>query len=378
MTAQGSLPFSVADHEHMARALRLARLGLYSTPPNPSVGCVIVASDGRVVGEGHHERAGDPHAEVLALRSAGAAARGGTAYVSLEPCAHVGRTPPCTEALREAGLGRVVAAMGDPNPRVNGGGLQRLAAAGIAAAVGLLESDAREINRGFVSRMTRGRPWVTLKLAASLDGRTALANGASQWITGDAARADVQRLRARASAIVTGIGTVLADDPALTVRDPSLELRGRRPLRVVFDSGLRLPAATRLATDGGPTLVFTTAASLASRGAALQSAGVLIEALPSREAGLDLAAGLERLAQLECNEVLVEAGPALAGAFVAAGLVDEVIAFVAATVLGDAARPMLRLPLLEKLSERHQFRWVDARAVGCDLRLTLRPTQEGQ
>jgi diaminohydroxyphosphoribosylaminopyrimidine deaminase/5-amino-6-(5-phosphoribosylamino)uracil reductase len=362
----------------MARALRLARLGLYSTPPNPSVGCVIVASDGRVVGEGHHERAGEPHAEVIALRSAGAAASGGTAYVSLEPCAHFGRTPPCTEALRAAGIGRVVAAVGDPNPRVNGGGLQRLAAAGIAAVDGLLESEAREINRGFVSRMTRGRPWVTLKIGASLDGRTALANGASRWITGDAARSDVQRLRARASAIVTGIGTVLADDPALTVRDPSLELRGRRPLRVVFDSGLRLPAATRLATDGGPTLVFTTAASLASRGAALQLAGVLTEALPSREAGLDLAAGLERLAQLECNEVLVEAGPALAGAFVAAGLVDEVIAFVAATVLGDAARPMLRLPLLEKLSERRQFRWVDVRAVGCDLRLTLRPTQEGQ
>jgi diaminohydroxyphosphoribosylaminopyrimidine deaminase/5-amino-6-(5-phosphoribosylamino)uracil reductase len=362
----------------MARALQLARRGLYSTPPNPSVGCVIVASDGRVVGEGHHERAGEPHAEVFALRQAGAAARGATAYVSLEPCAHFGRTPPCAEALLEAGLGRVVAAMRDPNPRVNGGGLTRLAAAGVATADGLLAGEAREINRGFVSRMTHGRPWVTLKVAASLDGRTALANGASKWITGDPARSDVQRLRARASAIVTGSGTVLADDPSLTVRDPSLELRGRQPLRVVFDSGLRLPTTAKLVTDGGPTLVFTTAASLASRGAALQSAGVALEPLVSRGNGLDLAAGLERLARLECNEVLLEAGPTLAGAFVAAGLVDEVIAYVAATVLGDAARPMLCLPLLENMSERPRFGWVDARPVGGDLRLTLRPIQEAK
>jgi len=362
----------------MAHALQLARRGLNSTPPNPSVGCVIVASDGSVVGEGYHQRAGEPHAEVFALRLAGAAAHGATAYVSLEPCAHFGRTPPCADALRDAGIGRVIAALRDPNPRVTGGGLQRLAAAGIATADGLLASEAREINRGFVSRMTRGRPWVTLKLAASLDGRTALANGASQWITGAPARADVQRLRARASAIVTGSGTVLADDPALTVRDPGLNLCGRQPMRVVFDSGLGLPAAAKLVTDGGPTLVFTTAASLASRGAALQSAGVALEPLASVDTGLDLRAGLERLAQLECNEVLVEAGPTLAGAFIAAGLVDEVIAYVAATVLGDAARPMLRLPLLENLNDRRGFRWVDARLVGGDLRLTLRPAQEAQ
>jgi len=362
----------------MAHALQLARRGLHSTPPNPSVGCVIVASDGSVAGEGYHRRAGEPHAEVFALRQAGAAARGATAYVSLEPCAHFGRTPPCADALREAGIGRVIAAMRDPNPRVDGGGLQRLAAAGIETADGLLEGEAREINRGFVSRMTRGRPWVTLKLAVSLDGRTALANGASQWITGDPARADVQRLRARASAIVTGSGTVLADDPALTVRDPGLDLCGRQPMRVVFDSGLGLPVAARLASDGGPTLVFTTAASLAGRGAALQSAGVVLEPLASVATGLDLAVGLERLAQLECNEVLVEAGPTLAGAFVAAGLVDEVIAYLAATVLGDAARPMLRLPLLENMSDRRKFRWVDVRPVGDDLRLTLRPTQEAQ
>jgi len=362
----------------MARALQLARRGLFSTPPNPSVGCVIVGRDGAVVGEGYHERAGGPHAEVEALRQAGAAARGATVYVSLEPCTHFGRTPPCADALLEAGIGRVIAAMRDPNPSVDGGGLQRLARAGVSVAVGLLEGEARELNRGFVSRMSRGRPWVTLKVGTSLDGRTALANGASQWITGPAARADVQRLRARASAILTGIGTVLADDPALTVREPALVRAGRPPLRVVFDSRLRTPVTAKLLCDGGPTLLFARTDAIDSRGGALRVAGVAVEGLPSDAAGIDLAAALARLAQLECNEVLVESGPTLAGAFIVARLVDEIVLYVAPTLLGDAARPLARLPVLEQMTQRQDFDWVDARSVGADLRLTLRPRTEAR
>jgi len=373
-----ALPLSTADHRHMARALQLARRGLFSTPPNPSVGCVIVDRDGAVVGEGHHERAGGPHAEVEALRQAGAAARGATVYVSLEPCTHFGRTPPCADALLEAGIGRVIAAMRDPNPSVDGGGLQRLARAGVSVAVGLLEGEARELNRGFVSRMSRGRPWVTLKVGTSLDGRTALANGASQWITGPAARADVQRLRARASAILTGIGTVLADDPALTVREPALVRAGRPPLRVVFDSRLRTPVTAKLLCDGGPTLLFARTDAIDSRGGALRVAGVAVEGLPSDAAGIDLAAALARLAQLECNEVLVESGPTLAGAFIVARLVDEIVLYVAPTLLGDAARPLARLPVLEQMTQRQDFDWVDARSVGADLRLTLRPRTEAR
>jgi diaminohydroxyphosphoribosylaminopyrimidine deaminase/5-amino-6-(5-phosphoribosylamino)uracil reductase len=240
----------------MVRALELARHGLYSTPPNPAVGCVLVRW-GQVVGEGFHQRAGEPHAEIMALHEAGIAARGATAYVTLEPCAHHGRTPPCADALIAAGIRRVVVAMRDPNPRVDGSGLGRLDAAGIKTAHGLLAGEAAEINRGFIRRMITGRPWVTLKLGASLDGRTALADGTSKWITGERARADVQRLRARSSAIITGSGTVLADDPMLTVRDPDLELRGRRPLRVVLDSSLNTPPTAQVLSFAGSTLVLT-------------------------------------------------------------------------------------------------------------------------
>jgi len=373
MTAPARPLFTADDHRHMALALQLAQQGVRSTPPNPAVGCVVIATDGRVAGEGYHQRAGEPHAEVFALRAAGTAARGATAYVSLEPCAHFGRTPPCADALIEAGVGRVVAAMRDPNPRVNGGGLRKLAQAGVATASGLLEGPARAINRGYVSRMERGRPWVTLKLATSLDGRMALANGASQWISGEAARSDVQRLRARASAILTGSGTVAADDPSLTVRDPSIDLRGRRPLRVVLDSRLRTSARSKIVNGDAPTLVFTAACASTASADALRLTGVDLQVVPAAGSGLDLAAVLAKLAQAECNEVLVEAGPTLAGGFLAAGLVDEIVCYVAATVLGDAAQPMLRLPLLERMDERREFRWVDVRAVGGDLRLTLRP-----
>jgi diaminohydroxyphosphoribosylaminopyrimidine deaminase/5-amino-6-(5-phosphoribosylamino)uracil reductase len=285
---------------------------------------------------------------------AGDRARGGTAYVTLEPCSHHGRTPPCVDALMAAGVRRVVAAMADPNPRVAGQGLARLQRAGIATAVGLLAREAAELNRGFASRMTRGRPWVSVKLGMSADGRTALADGSSQWITSDAARADVQRLRARACAVVTGIGTVLADDPALTVRDPSLALHGREPLRVVFDAKGQLPAGAKLATDGKPTLVF------GGDGAGR----------------VDIRVALQRLASRECNEVLVEAGPTLAGAFVASGLVDEIVLYVAPTLLGDTARPAFVLPQpLRALGERARFTYHDVRQVGPDLRLTLRPLE---
>jgi diaminohydroxyphosphoribosylaminopyrimidine deaminase/5-amino-6-(5-phosphoribosylamino)uracil reductase len=358
----------------MARALELARHGLYSTPPNPSVGCVLVR-DGRVVGEGFHRQAGGPHAEVIALAAAGANARGATAYVSLEPCAHFGRTPPCTDALLAAGIARVACALRDPNPRVDGSGLAALARGGVAVESGLLAAEAAELNRGFVRRIQSGRPWVTLKIAASLDGRTALADGSSRWITGEAARADVQRLRARAAAIVTGIGTVLADDPALTVRDPALELAGRRPLRVVLDSQLRIPATAQVLDAAAPTLVFTAAAAEAC---ALEARGARFETLPGRGGLLDLAALLERLGALECNEVVVEAGPTLAGGFLDAGLVEELVLYVAPCVLGDAARPMFALPRLERMAERHNFVLCETCQIGEDLRLRLRPVKDAR
>jgi diaminohydroxyphosphoribosylaminopyrimidine deaminase/5-amino-6-(5-phosphoribosylamino)uracil reductase len=343
----------------MAHALQLAAKGQYSTPPNPAVGCVILDTAGRRVGEGWHRRAGEAHAEPLALAAAGAAARGGTALVTLEPCSHHGRTPPCVEALVSAGIARVIAASVDPNPRVAGAGLARLRESGIDTAVGLCDAQARELNRGFFLRMSRGRPWVTLKLGSSVDGRTALADGSSQWITSAAARADVQRLRARAAAIVTGIGTVLADDPALTVRDSALELAGRVPLRVVLDAQGRTPATAKLLADGKPTLVLTATA------VALDACG-----------RIDLAAALQYLAGLECNEVLVEAGPRLAGSFLAAGLVDEVVLYMAPTVLGDTARPAFALPQpLATLEASLRLRFHDVRQVGPDLRLTLRPAE---
>jgi diaminohydroxyphosphoribosylaminopyrimidine deaminase/5-amino-6-(5-phosphoribosylamino)uracil reductase len=363
--------FSADDHHHMVRALELARRGLYSTPPNPSVGCVLVRW-GQVVGEGHHQRAGEPHAEVVALQEAGGASRGSTAYVTLEPCSHHGRTPPCTEALIAAGVRRVVVAMRDPNPRVNGSGLERLEQAGVLTAHGLLAGEAAEINRGFVRRMLTGRPWVTLKLGASLDGRTALANGTSKWITGDKSRADVQRLRARASAIITGSGTVLADDPMLTVRDPDLDLRGRRPLRVVLDSHLRTPTTSQVLCFAGSTLILTRDAS-SSLAEPLRSAGARVEEVRAATEGLDLEAVLDRLGALECNEVLVEAGPTLAGDFVRRGLVDEIVVYMAPVVLGHAARSLFNLPQLERMCDRCEFVWRDVERIGDDLRLTLRP-----
>ncbi|MQM40133.1 Riboflavin biosynthesis protein RibD [wastewater metagenome] len=366
--------FSATDHALMARAIRLARRGLYTTDPNPRVGCVI-ARAGEIVGEGWHERAGEPHAEVHALRAAGAAARGATAYVTLEPCAHHGRTPPCADALAEAGVARVVAAGTDPNPVVAGGGLERLRLAGVETAAGLMAEQARGLNPGFLRRMAEGMPWVRVKLAASLDGRTAMASGESRWITGAPARRDVHRWRARSSAMLTGIGTVLADDPALTVRDVDAPVM--QPARYVIDPSLRLPEGARLVADGGGVTVFCSWPDDA-RVASLEAAGVRVVPLPPDPQGRPvLTAVLAAMARDGVNEVMVEAGPTLAGAVVAAGLADELIVYYAPHLMGDAARGLLVLPELEAMADRIPLRVTDRRQVGDDLRLVLAPAGEG-
>ena len=355
-----------ADCEFMARALRLAELGLLTTTPNPRVGCVLV-KDGVVVGEGWHRRAGEAHAEINALQSAGAAVRGATAYVTLEPCSHFGRTPPCAHALIEAGIVRVVAAMEDPNPQVAGRGFALLQDAGVDVEVGVLGVEARELNIGFVSRMTRGRPWLRAKLAASLDGRTALANGESQWITGPAARRDGHRWRARACAILTGIGTVRDDDPQLTVRNVDVT---RQPLKVVVDSNLDLSPQARL-IDGSGVLVAT-ASDDAQRMAALRERGVEILYLPNGTGRVDLSALMAALAQRGINEVHVEGGGRLTGALIEAGLVDELLLYLAPCLLGSDARGLFDFAALTSLADKVPLVMRDARMVGSDLRLIAR------
>ncbi|HMM53456.1 MAG TPA: bifunctional diaminohydroxyphosphoribosylaminopyrimidine deaminase/5-amino-6-(5-phosphoribosylamino)uracil reductase RibD [Candidatus Desulfobacillus sp.] len=358
--------FSAADHAHMARALRLAARGLYTASPNPRVGCVIVR-DGDVVGEGWHARTGEAHAEALALAAAGARARGATAYVSLEPCSHQGRTPPCSAALVAAGVARVVAAMADPNPRVRGEGGAQLRAAGIAYEEGLLAAQARELNIGFVSRMERGRPWLWLKLAASLDGRTALANGKSQWITGEAARRDGHRFRARACAILTGADTVRADDPRLTVRGVE---GARQPLRVVVDSRLLTPPRARI-LEGGAVLVAT-ASGDAAKAAVLREAGAEVILLPGAAGRVDLAALLRLLAERGVNELHAEAGQRLSGALLEQGLVDEFLFYFAPTLIGGG-RDLFALPPLEDLAGRRDLEITELRRVGRDIRILARP-----
>ena len=448
------MTFSATDHLHMAHALRLAERGMYTTQPNPRVGCVI-AHGHEMVGAGFHQRAGEPHAEVFALREAGARARGATAYVTLEPCAHYGRTPPCAEALISAGVARVVAAAEDPNPQVAGRGLEMLRAAGIVVETGLMRDSTRELNPGFFSRIERGRPWLRVKLAMSLDGRTALANGDSKWITSEAARADVQRWRARSSAILTGSGTVLTDNPHLTARLPFISLSAvpaggndrhtpltslspgaaqgnekhtplsslspgaaggndrhtplsslspgaaggegwgegaalapdaanhaavppsisiatlTAPLRVVLDRRLRTPADSHILDGTAPTLILHAAdAAIADR----RFAHVELVVIADTNGALDLPACLALLAERGCNEVQVEAGPTLCGALFAAGLVDELLLYVAPLLLGDSARPLLQLPTLDDMTQRWQLRVVEQRQVGCDWRLRLRPS----
>ncbi|MDP2326367.1 MAG: bifunctional diaminohydroxyphosphoribosylaminopyrimidine deaminase/5-amino-6-(5-phosphoribosylamino)uracil reductase RibD [Gammaproteobacteria bacterium] len=353
----------------MARALQLAARGLNTTHPNPRVGCVI-AEGASIIAEGWHERAGGPHAEAAALAQAGAAARGATAYVTLEPCCHTGRTPPCTGVLIAAGIGRVVYGAADPNPRVNGGGEQVLFKAGIKVEGGLLAAESEKLNAGFMLRMRRGWPLVRSKIAASIDGRTALASGQSQWLTGEAARGDVQRWRARSSAIMTGIGTVLADDPALTVRDAGQALP-RQPLRVILDSRYRTPPAARVLAGPGDVLVIGAGSDV--KRAALAAAGALVEIAPLDAGRVDLSAVLRRLGELEINEVWVEAGPALNGALLAAGLVDELVVYLAGNVLGNDARGMFDMAPLGSLEQRPEFRLQSVRRVGDDLRLVYTP-----
>ena len=364
---------AILDAQYMARALELARRGHYTTHPNPRVGCVIVR-DGQIVGEGWHVRAGEPHAEVHALRAAGENARGATAYVTLEPCSHHGRTPPCADALVNAGVARVVAAMQDPNPEVAGRGLQRLAQAGIATESGVLEGEARKLNEGFLKRMEHGLPFVRVKLAMSLDGRTAMDSGESQWITGAAARSAVQRLRAQASAVLTGADTVLADNARLTVRADELGLdaeqtalvMSRAPLRVLVDGRLRVPLDAPF-FKAGPALVATCMAVEEQ-----YANGPECMLVPGDDGQVDLHRLLVELAARGINEVLVEAGPRLAGAFARQGLVDEFQIFMAGKFLGSSARPLLDWPLAQ-MKDAPALKITEIRAVGDDWRIIAVP-----
>lgn len=364
------------DERYMARALELARRGRFTTMPNPNVGCVIVR-DGEVVGEGWHQRAGEPHAEVYALRMAGEKARGATAYVTLEPCSHHGRTPPCCDALIAAGVTRVVAAMQDPNPQVAGRGLHRLHQAGIDVSHGLMMQEAEALNRGFLKRMRTGFPWIQLKLGASLDGRTAMASGESQWITSEAARRDVQRLRAQSAAILSSSATVLADDPSLTVRWSELntdsqalvdEQQLRQPVRVIIDSQNRVTPQHRLISEPGETWLMRHQPDQQH-----WPASVTQIAVPLCEQHLDRVAMMMLLGQRQINSVWVEAGATLAGALLQAGLVDELIVYLAPKLLGHEGRGLCQLPGLSQLADAPAFRFSDVRQVGDDLRLTLTP-----
>ena len=358
--------FSPADQQYMAEALRLAEIGLFTTTPNPRVGCVIVRG-GETVGSGWHEKAGGPHAEVVALRAAGARARGATAYVSLEPCSHHGRTPPCADALIEAGIARVVAAMQDPNSKVAGGGFAALRAAGIQVESGLMQDEAHALNIGFVARMSRGRPWLRMKIAASLDGRTALANGRSQWITGPEARCDGHAWRARACAVLTGIGTVRDDDPRLNVREVETP---RQPLKVVVDSRLQLPLSAKL-LQSGRVLVAAAVEDKAAI-AALQDKGAEVVVLPNARGKVELTELMRELARRELNEVHAEAGYKLNGSLLAAGLVDELLVYLAPSILGDGACGMFGLPELTDLAQKRLVQFAGVQTIGSDLRILAR------
>jgi diaminohydroxyphosphoribosylaminopyrimidine deaminase/5-amino-6-(5-phosphoribosylamino)uracil reductase len=359
------LDFTAADHQFMARALEIAAAGRYTARPNPMVGCVLVR-DGRAIGEGAHLRAGEPHAEILALEAAGDA-RGATAYVTLEPCAHHGRTPPCVAALAAAGISEVICAMQDPYPDVDGRGIHVLREQGIRVRPGLMQPAAERLVRGFLSRVRRGRPFVRLKIASGLDGGTAMQSGESQWITGPAARADVQRLRAESGAILTGIGTVLADDPSLTVRDPALPAGVVQPLRAVVDSALRMPLSAAMLCLPGVTVVYCS--DDRERGP-LEAAGTIVRALPGSDGRPDLAAVLADLAAREVNDVLIEAGPTLAGALLIAGLVDELVLYFGPHLMGSETNRMFETPGWTALSCRRALRITDRRQVGSDLRIT--------
>ena len=356
----------------MTLALQLAEQGLYTTTPNPRVGCVIVKNN-RIIGQGAHLKAGEPHAEVLALRTAGERAKGADVYVTLEPCNHHGRTPPCVDALIQAGVGRVVVAMQDPNPLVAGNGVKRLQASGIQVEVGLMESVAFNLNSGFIARMTRGLPYVRCKIAASLDGRTALNNHQSQWITGEAARADVQHWRAQSCAIITGIGTVLADNPSMNVRLANVS---RQPLRVIVDSQLQTPPDCKLLSTSHPQsapVLIAYANDANQQQQSLMAKGVRLLQLPNQNGNVDLMALLATLAQQGVNEVLLEAGQGLNGAFLQAGLIDELILYYAPKLMGTDAKGMFAVPELTNMQQVTHLQIIDVRQFGQDIRLRAKP-----
>lgn len=361
-------PFSDTDYAHMARALKLAARGQYSAHPNPMVGCVIV-NDNTIVGEGWHERAGEPHAEVNALAAAGGKAKGATAYVTLEPCAHHGKTPPCSEALISAGIGKVIAAMQDPYSEVAGRGLETLGAAGIATEAGLMRSAAETLNAGYLARVTRNRPLVRVKIAASIDGAIAMKSGESQWITGAEARHDVQRLRARSGAVMTGIGTVLADDPSLNVRLEEPTPSDLQPLRVVLDSRLRMPMTARMLSLPGETLVCCAGEHDDSR---LEGAGAEVRTFGAAGAKVDVRKVLEDLARRGVNDVLVEAGPGLTGHLLEQELVDELVIYQAPHIMGSETRGMFHTPSWRSLTDRKVLEISDVRRIGGDTRITAR------
>jgi diaminohydroxyphosphoribosylaminopyrimidine deaminase / 5-amino-6-(5-phosphoribosylamino)uracil reductase len=368
---------SDVDHRHMARAIQLARKGLYTTHPNPRVGCVLVRQ-GEVVGEGYHRRAGEPHAERNALAQAGERARGATAYVTLEPCCHHGRTPPCTDGLIEAGIKRVVAAMPDPNPQVAGQGFAQLREAGISVEEGVMRAQAEALNPGFIKRMRKGLPYVRCKLAMSLDGRTAMASGESQWITSCAAREDVHRLRARSAAILTGFGTLQTDDPSMNVRlSPSdlgldSDLHTPQPLRVVLDPQLMTPSSAKMLSLPGPVLIVCSD-EVRLDAAPLESAGAQVVTRPADGDRLDLRQVMAYLASQEINEVLLETGAVLAGAMMAEGLIDELVIYLAPHLMGNSARGLFNLPAIELMSQRLPLKITDLRQVGEDIRITAVP-----
>jgi len=354
----------------MRRAIELAALGRHTTQPNPCVGCVIVQGE-RIVGEGWHRKWGEPHAEVLALQAAGEAAKGATVYVTLEPHSYQGRTPPCTAALIRAGVSRVVSGVLDANPKVSGDGVRQLQAAGIQAEVGLLAEEARELNLGFEKRMQTGLPRLVVKSAISLDGRIALANGESKWITGAAARADVQRLRSQMSGVMTGIDTVLADDPQLNVREPAIDMAGRQPLRVVLDSKLRTPPSARMLSLPGETLIFTGVPTALAAEPLRQAGAELVTVALDRDGHVDLHSVLQELGRRMCNDVLVEAGPTLAGKFLQLGLADELIVYIAPIILGSEARAMALLPPLDRIEDVLRYTLHRTERVGADIKLIL-------
>ena len=361
------MTFTTQDHLFMTRALQLAEQGLYTTMPNPRVGCVIV-KNGQIIGEGAHLIAGQPHAEVFALRQAGERAAGATAYVTLEPCSHIGKTPPCSQAIVDAGIIKVIAAMQDPNPLVAGSGLAHLQAHGIEVVSGLMQAQAVELNPGFISRMMRNTPYIRSKIASSLDGKTALNNGQSQWITGEPARLDVQHWRARSCAILTGSGTILSDNPSMTVRDIHIE---KQPLRVVVDSQLQTPIDAKILAGGNVLIAFASDAS--NKSSALLNAGAELLCIPNSDGKVCLNTLLSHLASREINEVLVEGGEGLNGALLAQGLIDELVIYYAPKLMGSAGKGLFALPELTQMSQASDLHILDVRHVGNDIRLRAKP-----